>query len=263
MLIRMFLLTAALASVVLYGREVSAASVEVQLYPLSGEVRLLNPNETPFGFVYYQLDSASGAFTAPAAWTSIADTYDVSGNGFVDPINDWIELSATSSMLAEGLFVGSGSALPAYRSIGLGAVWGPNVASPFDVDATLVNASLQLIPINVVVSLMGDFNRDLIVDASDYTVWRNEFGSTTSPFADGNFDGTVDAADYTVWRDHFGESLVGAGFGALLGQSGGGSTSGGTFVVGVVPEPGSVVLALLASLGLLALRRDRGKRMSV
>jgi hypothetical protein len=262
-LIRWFFLTTALASVVLYGREVSAASVEVQLYPLSGDVRLFNPNVTPFDFVYYELTSFAGAFTGVANWTSIADNYDAGGNGFIDPVNDWIEFPSTSSKLAEALFVGSSSALPAYRSIGLGPVWGPNVAQPFDVDATVIDSSEQLLPVKVVISLLGDYNRDLVVDASDYTVWRNEFGSTTSPFADGNFDGTVDAADYTVWRDHFGESLVGAGFGALLGLSGGGSAGGGTFVVGVVPEPGSVVLALLASLGLMALRRDRGKRISV
>lgn len=50
----------------------------------------------------------------------------------------------------------------------------------------------------------GDYNRDGVVDQSDYLLWTNEFGATPSiPYmsADGNGDGVVDAADYTVWRD--------------------------------------------------------------
>ena len=226
----------------------AAAAVEVQLYPLSGEVRLFNPNAADFGFVYYELTSTANAFTgAPAAWTSIADNFDASGNGFIDPVNDWLKLSGTSSKVAEGLFVGSGSRLPAMRSIGLGSFWDPQAVKPNDVASLIVDASLVSAPAAVVVSLVGDYNHDLVVDAMDYSVWRNAFGSVTSPSADGNFDGIVDASDYTVWRDHFGESLIGAGFGALAGSSGGGS-----IFASVVPEPGSVLLTLLAGWGLFA-----------
>jgi len=255
---RLLLLTAALASVVLNGRELRAALVDVQLYPLSGEVRLFNPNPTPFEFVYYELKSGANAFIAPASWTSIADTYDSSGNGFIDPVNQWIELSATSSMLAEGLFIGSGSALPAYRSIGLGAVWGPEVSMPNDVDATVLDGNSQFVPVNVYISLAGDYNRDLVVDASDYTVWRNEFGSVASPYADGNFDGMVDAADYMVWRNNFGLSLVGSGYGSLKNT---GSIGGG--FAAAVPEPASVLLASCAGFGLTLRRRPRKAVASV
>ena len=89
---------------------------------------------------------------------------------------------------------------------------------------------------------LGDYNRDYVVDAADYTVWRNSAGEITAAYfgADGdgdrlvgegdyliwkqhygntlprvvvlgdyNFDGTVDAADYTVWRNSLGQSGVG------------------------------------------------------
>ncbi|MCA9184670.1 MAG: hypothetical protein R3E01_19935 [Pirellulaceae bacterium] len=52
--------------------------------------------------------------------------------------------------------------------------------------------------------LLGDYNHNGTVDAADYTVWKDDFGSTAELDADGNGNGTVDAADYTVWKDNFG-----------------------------------------------------------
>ncbi|HEX3601559.1 MAG TPA: dockerin type I domain-containing protein [Lacipirellulaceae bacterium] len=80
----------------------------------------------------------------------------------------------------------------------------------------------------------GDFNGDGMVDAGDYDVWRNAFGSTSQLDADGNVDGVVDAADYVLWRTN-------------LGSSAGRGTSA------AVPEPAS--LTLFAMGGLLALSR--------
>ncbi|MEZ6103807.1 MAG: choice-of-anchor L domain-containing protein [Pirellulaceae bacterium] len=54
--------------------------------------------------------------------------------------------------------------------------------------------------------LPGDYNGNDVVDAADYTVWKDSFGENVDPGtgADGNCNGTVDAADYTVWKDNFG-----------------------------------------------------------
>ena len=53
--------------------------------------------------------------------------------------------------------------------------------------------------------LPGDYNHDGIVDAADYTVWRDAFGSAGTGFAaDGNGDNTVNQLDYDVWKSHFG-----------------------------------------------------------
>ncbi|MCA9189125.1 MAG: dockerin type I repeat-containing protein [Pirellulaceae bacterium] len=57
-----------------------------------------------------------------------------------------------------------------------------------------------------VASLPGDYNNNGRVDAADYTVWKDSFGSTASLAADGNGNGRIDAADYTVWKDNFGRS---------------------------------------------------------
>lgn len=51
----------------------------------------------------------------------------------------------------------------------------------------------------------GDANRDGIVNAADYVVWRNTVGSQIDLCADFDHSGTVDTLDYGVWRAHFGE----------------------------------------------------------
>ncbi|MEM9915486.1 MAG: hypothetical protein AAF911_11035 [Planctomycetota bacterium] len=66
-----------------------------------------------------------------------------------------------------------------------------------------------LLSVNSVVTqlIAGDYNRSGTVDAADYTLWADNFGSTTNPLADGNGDGVVDAADYTIWADNFGNTV--------------------------------------------------------
>jgi BNR repeat-containing family member len=53
-------------------------------------------------------------------------------------------------------------------------------------------------------TLPGDYDHNGIVEAADYTVWQQHFGSSVGVGlgADGNGNGIIDAADYTVWRDH-------------------------------------------------------------
>jgi hypothetical protein len=57
-------------------------------------------------------------------------------------------------------------------------------------------------------NMPGDFNGDGVVNASDYGVWRANFGAESGPGlrADGNGDGVVDAADYVVWRSNRGNN---------------------------------------------------------
>jgi hypothetical protein len=56
----------------------------------------------------------------------------------------------------------------------------------------------------------GDYNRDGLVDAADYTVWRDTCGSNEDLRADGDFSGVVDAGDYTVWTSHWSGAAVSA-----------------------------------------------------
>ena len=81
------------------------------------------------------------------------------------------------------------------------------------------------------VVVTGDYNGNGIVDAADYTVWRNTFGQTVfwkGDGADGDQSGTIDAGDYDFWRMHFGE---------VVGEM---ATAAG------VPEPGTLSLLAIA-----------------
>lgn len=60
-------------------------------------------------------------------------------------------------------------------------------------------------PLALVATLKGDFNADGVVDAADYTLWRNNLGASTELALNGNGSGTngVDAADYLLWKENF------------------------------------------------------------
>jgi hypothetical protein len=97
------------------------------------------------------------------------------------------------------------------------------------------------------VGVAGDYNGNGIVDAADYTVWRDHFGTAgpqgdgTGPGFDGIPDGAVDGFDYQWWKNNFG-----LGSGAV-------STA-----VAQVPEPATWRLVIVALSGFIGVnRRDK------
>ncbi|QDT70025.1 hypothetical protein MalM25_29690 [Planctomycetes bacterium MalM25] len=85
----------------------------------------------------------------------------------------------------------------------------------------------------------ADLNNDGVVDAADYTVWRDAAASG-DPNGDVNSDGQINDADFGQWRDYYG---VGTGDEASAGSLG-------------VPEPASLVgLGILLAIGHSAPRR--------
>ncbi|MCO6047094.1 LamG domain-containing protein [Aeoliella sp. ICT_H6.2] len=59
----------------------------------------------------------------------------------------------------------------------------------------------------------GDFNEDGTVDIADYTVWRNNLGSTNGLPNSAALGGTVDSTYYELWKDNFGATGSGEGLG--------------------------------------------------
>ena len=72
----------------------------------------------------------------------------------------------------------------------------------------LVSYDVASVALVFVPALTGDYNVNGVVDAADYSVWRNHFGSTTQLAADGNGNGVIDRADYAVWQANLGNVLV-------------------------------------------------------
>lgn len=56
------------------------------------------------------------------------------------------------------------------------------------------------------VPIPGDYNFDGLVDAADYTVWRNTLNSMSDLSADGDLSGKVDPPDYVIWLQAYGEA---------------------------------------------------------
>jgi hypothetical protein len=90
----------------------------------------------------------------------------------------------------------------------------------------------------------GDYNNDGIVNAADYTVWRDMAGQTGANLAadgtgpGGTPDGVVDDLDYQFWVAHFGSTSAGSGAGAAA----------------AVPEPMSMLLMAIVGVVLPAAR---------
>src|SRR5690606_28308846 len=182
---------------------------------------------------------------------SIADNYDASGNGLIDPSNQWTKLTASPNELAESVFTGAGGRLTGLRAISLGRIWNKQVSSIAGINVQMANPDDEVINVEVIPGLDGDFNGDDKVDHSDYTLLRQWHGSNVFLFADGNLNGTIDAADYTIWRDNLGKAIDGTAFGQMV-EVGAASLVGGT-----VPEPSTAAAAGMALLGAAGIARRR------
>jgi serralysin len=122
---------------------------------------------------------------------------------------------------------------------------GPYYARITGADDTIQLYELSLTPTPI---LVGDYNRNGVVDTADYVLWRKTQGQSVAQGsgADGDFNSQVAPNDYTVWRSHF-------------GQMAGSGTAAGSALQTVVPEPETCQLLLVLGVVLasLAARFDR------
>jgi formylglycine-generating enzyme len=150
-------------------------------------------------------------------------TFDQGGN--VEEWNETPFMSGASRGQRGGNYVSP--------SIGLG--YGSNGA----VGAAFEGGGFRVATLAVGCPVEGDYNCNGVVDAPDYTVWRDTLGSTTNLVADGNGSSVIDSGDYNVWKQNFGRT------------SGAGSGSDAP-----VPEPATLVMLILAAAGILLRRRS-------
>lgn len=178
----------------------------------------------------------SGAATGLAA--SVADTIDGpdAGSSAGDSAGEqWETLTSSEDRLFEAFLFGE-SIFDESRSVSLGSLLDLS-ASEADRDISFsytTDAGDQIEGVieyffDDSVGLAGDFNLDGVVDAADYTVWRDGLGTTYTQ------------GDYDTWKNNYGATLA--------------SSSSAT--AASVPEPGA--LALLG-LGVLASLTRRVRR---
>ena len=115
----------------------------------------------------------------------------------------------------------------------------------FDLDVSVLYSATDVVVQIDDLLLSGDYNQNGIVDAADYSLWRDTLGEMGMDLAaDGNENGQVDDADYGVWRAHFGNTAK-LGGGAFVGVSG---------TIGV-PEPTAHCMLILAMMAFCLQRR--------
>ena len=108
------------------------------------------------------------------------------------------------------------------------------ITDPNDPNMTIPNPDFVTSPIlnlpNATIStggLDGDYNGNDILDAADYTVWRDTFELGGTTLLNDPTPGTVDTSDHTYWATNFGATL-------------------GSGAVSAVPEPTTAMLLTIA-----------------
>jgi hypothetical protein len=195
------------------------ANTTVETVTTPGSVLNVNGNFTMSGNDS-QLNLLIGAPTAH-------DQLNISGSFAADGILNIGTGSVSLAAQAGDIFdiFTFGSVTGAFDAINLpsltaGLVW--------DTANLLVNGQLA---VTAATGLLGDYNGNFVIDAADYTVWRDALGST-SPMLNDPTPGTVDDSDYAYWKSHFGQTL---GSGSQSAQSNVPEpTSLGLFVVGML-----------------------------
>jgi MYXO-CTERM domain-containing protein len=98
--------------------------------------------------------------------------------------------------------------------------------------------------------LPGDYNEDHVVNAADYTVWRNQLGASISLPNEDDTPGFVTDEDYGVWKAHFGETD------GEMGED----TTLSSHASSAIPEPDPFAMAAAAIAVALVRRRRRRQR---
>ncbi len=174
------------------------------------------------GTLGYNLIGTGGTFNKPGDQIGIT-------NPMLGPLADNGGPTKTHAPLAGSPAIDTGN--PAFDPANPDGNASTNDALPFDQrggpfsrvhNGRIDKGAVERQPVSATV--MGDYNQNGVVDASDYLVWQKMRGATgVTPYtgADGSGNGVVDQADYSLWRFHFGSTVAVAGVGSGASVEGG------------------------------------------
>jgi hypothetical protein len=119
--------------------------------------------------------------------------------------------ATTATPSAPGSAGGSGAESPGATGSAIASAPTTAVSAPADAGGSGAGGADE--SGGAATTLTGDFNHNFVVDAADYTVWRDTLGQTGMNLAaDANEDLKVDQLDYAMWQQHFGEKLLPGAF---------------------------------------------------
>ncbi len=214
----------------------------------SGEIRLANNNAALSIDIDYLRITSSDVELDGGSLTSGAYTGLAGAAGFPAGNNDGLGWEAADNNddteIIESFLTGSSVITNAAGEISLGNAFVPgstqDLAFVYHIAGQGAIETTGLVTYVSAPGLPGDFNADGMVSVADYTVWRDNLGSSNPLSGNGDESGdsagVVDAADYGVWKNNYGAS--GASVAALS-----------------VPEPPGTLAAL--SVTCLIIRRQR------
>ncbi|TWT99468.1 Chondroitinase-B precursor [Botrimarina colliarenosi] len=169
-----------------------------------------------------------------------------SSDSFYAPTGFGVDPTQNKSLTANGLFdwtkdattftiTASNIGVPLELRLAMREQMAELDALVLSLDSALTDAELdQLFAV-----VVGDYNGDGLVDAADYSVWRDSLGqSGVGIAADGDGNGVVDSSDYTVWSSAYASAVMSPSHGVSS------------------PEPTAMALGAL-SITAVSLRRYR------
>jgi hypothetical protein len=223
----------------------------LRVNPNTGVARLKNDSLETLVFDGFEITSTGAALSA-GGFTAITG-----GTG------TWQTDAEGTTGLSQVNFGGARTLMP-QQEVSIGDI--SSLVTPFATQAAQDGLSMRFILAEGLESsaATGDYNNDGVVDAVDYTVWRNNFGLAATNLENrdpANTATTVDGTHYTDWKANYGstggvlpetEFRIGSLF---FDTTLAGAGSGGL----AVPEPATGVLLLM---GVGALVGRRGRRMS-
>jgi T5SS/PEP-CTERM-associated repeat protein len=101
-------------------------------------------------------------------------------------------------------------------------------------------AGYTLMTVGQLPPLAGDYNVDGIVDAADYSMWRDSFGAPAGTLANDVDGGEIGAAQYETWKANYGSAVA----------------SNARVANNALPEPSCGLLALGGALAIVTGRRE-------